>query len=250
MSLQAQNLTFGYSKKIILNNISATLEKGKIVFLLGENGSGKTTLLKLLARLLVPHQGGILLDGNAAERFSRREYAQKIGVMSQTLRPALDFSVAEFCLIGRNAKLGRFGGAQKADLDAVNRALRMVGLSEKSAEAARRLSGGEFQRLALAAALALGSDYLLLDEPVSAQDPPRARELLSMLRRLAGHCGILVIAHDLDLAVQFSDEVWLLADGDLFAAGTPQAVLTPENVGKLYHCRVTRELSHPGFLFH
>ncbi|MCQ2352544.1 MAG: ABC transporter ATP-binding protein [Victivallaceae bacterium] len=249
MSLQAKNLSFGYGKKTILCNVSATLEKGKVVFLLGENGSGKTTLLKLLARLLVPQQGGIFLDGNAAERFSRREYAQKIGVMSQTLRPALDFSVAEFCLIGRNAKLERFGGAKKDDLDAVGRALHQVGLTAKSACPARRLSGGEFQRLALAAALAAESSYLLLDEPVSAQDPPRARELLEKLRSQAVNCGILVVAHDLDLAALYADEVWLLADGNLFAAGPPQTVLTAENVGKLYHCRVTQELTQKGFLF-
>ncbi len=237
MILQLDNVSFSYGKREILRNVCASLETGKVVFLLGENGSGKTTLLKLLARLCAPQSGRIELDGRAITSISRRAYARQIAVATQQTRPALDLTVGEFCLIGRNAKLPRFAGASARDFQAVQSALEKVDLADAQKLPAQTLSGGEFQRLALAAALALEGNFLLLDEPVSAQDPPRAQKLLAMVQAERPHCGILVIAHDLELASAFADEIWLLADHELFAQGTPQEVLTAENISRLYHCQ-------------
>ncbi|MCQ2379240.1 MAG: ABC transporter ATP-binding protein, partial [Victivallaceae bacterium] len=120
---------------------------------------------------------------------------------------------------------------------AVDRALVKVGLYDKRDRFANTLSGGEFQRLELAAALALEGDFLLLDEPTSAQDPVFSQLVAEILREESAVRGVLTISHDLALAARFADEAWLLGGGGLFDRGAPSEVLVPEKLGALYRCR-------------
>ena len=131
-----------------------------------------------------------------------------------------------------------WGGASPADASAVERALDKVALIDHADRVANTLSGGEFQRLVLAAALALEGEFLLLDEPLSAQDPAFAQRLMRKIKAESAERAVLVISHDLLLAHEFADEVWLLADGKFLGVGTPGEVLTPENLGAVFRCRV------------
>lgn len=238
MILEAEKLTFSYGKKPVLKAISGRLAPGKVVFLMGGNGSGKSTLLKLLAGVLTPDAGAVKLDGQNLSALPRRSVAAHCGVVRQLAMPTFDYTVREFVLFGRNAKLGAWRGASAADLAAVERALGKVALENYADRIANTLSGGEFQRLALASALALEGEFLLLDEPLSAQDPAFAQRLMRKIQAESAVRGVLVISHDLALAQEFADEVWLLADGELVAIGTPQQVLIPENLDRVFNCRV------------
>ncbi len=239
MILTAEKLSFFYGKKPVLEQLSCRLQVGKLVFLMGGNGSGKSTLLKLLSGVLRPASGEVRLAGKDLAAMSRREIAAHFGVLRQLTVPVFDYTVREFALFGRNAKMSPWRGASAADLAAVERALERVALAEYADRVANTLSGGEFQRLALAAALALEGEFLLLDEPLSAQDPAFAQRLMRQLRREAESRAVMIISHDLALAEQFADEVWLLADGRFWGCGKPREVLTPENLSAVFHCRVS-----------
>ena len=238
MILEAQNLAFSYGKDPVLTGISCRLEPGKVVFLIGGNGSGKSTLLKLLAGGLTPASGEVKIDGITISDISRRRISSHIGVVRQLTLPVFDYTVREFVLFGRNAKLTPWGGVSSGDMAAVERALEKTALTEYRDRIANTLSGGEFQRLVLAAALALEGEFLLLDEPLSAQDPAFAQRLMRRLKKEAENRAVLVISHDLMMAEQFADEVWMLAGGKFLACGKPNEVFTPENIGKLFNCRV------------
>ena len=234
MNIAVENLSFAYGEREILKDINFSVSPGGLTFLLGANGSGKSTLLKLLCGLLSPRQGKILLDGRVLNNFSLAERAKHIGVMLQKNAPALDFTAEEFVLFGRNAKLSRLAPPGENDFEAVRQSLCAVGMENFASRKANTLSGGEFQRLALAASLALESEILLLDEPTSAQDPAQAAMVLEKLQLHAQNKSILIISHDLQLARYFARRVLLLEGGRIFASGTPEECLTSQNLTRLY----------------
>ena len=234
MKLAADDVSFGYGAETVLDRISFELAPGGLTFLLGANGAGKSTLLKLLCRLLAPRSGKILLDGRDIGGFSANARARRIGVMLQQAPPGLDFSVEEFILFGRTAKLPRLSPPGAGDMRAVEKALSAAGMTAFVSRPVNRLSGGEFQRAVLASVLALESEILLLDEPVSAQDPAQAAFVFEMLSALAAERNIFVISHDIDLALHYASRVLLLAEGKIFADGAPDEVMTPENLARLY----------------
>lgn len=234
MNLAAENISFGYGAEAVLDCVSFELAPGGLTFLLGANGAGKSTLLKLLCGLLAPRSGEVLLDGRGIGGFSANARARHIGVMLQQSPPGLDFTVEEFVLFGRTAKLPRLAPPGPGDRLAVEKALAAAGMTSFAGRAVTRLSGGEFQRAVLASVLALESGILLLDEPVSAQDPAQAAFIFEMLSSLAAERNVLVISHDIDLALHYASRILLLAGGKIFADGPPDRVMTPENLARLY----------------
>ena len=234
MKLAAENLTFSYGSRKITDLLDIEIEPGRLTFLLGANGCGKSTLVKLLSGLLEPSGGRITLDGVDLKKISMNSRARHIGVMLQQGFPALDFTAEEFVLLGRNSKLPRLSAPGEADIKAVRHALELLRMASFADKAANRLSGGEFQRLCLASVLSLESEILLLDEPVSAQDPAQSALIFEALRKLSKEKSILVISHGLDLASCYAERLLLLAGGRIFADGTPQEILTGENLEKLY----------------
>lgn len=234
MILTAQNLTFSYGNRKIIDQLTLELTPGKLTFLLGANGSGKSTLLKLLSGLLKPEQGDIFLNGTSLQKISYHSRAKHIGVMLQQRLPALDFSAEEFVLLGRTPKLPRLAAPGKSHKNAVDHALSLLDMEKFAKRPANRLSGGEFQRLCLAAVLALESEILLLDEPVSAQDPARAAFIFELLKQLAAQKTILVISHGLELANRYAERLLLFSNGSIFADGIPREIMTQDNLNKLY----------------
>ena len=235
MKITVENLFFSYGPIPVLQDLSFSLapENGLTV-LAGANGAGKSTLLKLLCGLLKPRSGRIFLDDRELPQISPLERARALGVMLQQQPPALDFTVFEFVLFGRMAKLPRLSPPGKADIQAAEKALEAVRMSAFAGKKANALSGGEFQRVCLASALALESPCLLLDEPASAQDPAQAAMIYSLLAELGKEKTILAITHDLFLAENYAQKLLLFADGNILVSGPPQEVLTQENVQKLY----------------
>ena len=234
MNIRIKDLCFSYREKSIFKHLDLELQPGRFTILLGANGSGKSTLLKLLCGLLTPQSGNILLDQKDLARIPLRMRAQQISVMLQTPVPALDFTAAEFVLWGRSAKLPRLSAPAKEDLEAAEQAMQSLGIQHFSSRKANALSGGEFQRLCIAAALALQSPVLLLDEPCSAQDPAQTALIFELLKNLAQERLLLVITHDLALARIYGERVLLLDEKGVFADGSADKVITPENLQRLY----------------
>ena len=234
MKIEAENLSFSYGRQELLRGITLTLEPGKFTVLLGPNGGGKSTLLKLLTGELTPDSGEVRLDGRPVRSYPDRERASHLGVVLQSAPPALDFTVREYVLTGRNARMSPFAGASDSDQSAVQAALETFEVQHLADRACNRLSGGEFQRVMLAAAWALEPEIFLLDEATSATDPAHTFALLKKFRDCARTRTVFMITHDLSLAGNFADRIMLLKGGRIFADGTADEVLTVDNLLAVY----------------
>ena len=237
MKLVGENLGFSYGGSPVLSEVSLAVETGNLTMLVGPNGSGKSTLLQLLAGFLRPERGRVSLDGVDPHEMPWRARARKLAFMTQEFQPGLDFSVRDTVMLGRNPHLGVFGTPGREDELAVAAALADMELSELADRPVNRLSGGERQRTMMAAVLAQRPECLLLDEPTSALDVRRALKLAEYLRRLKARCGILMVTHDLALALRHADRVLLISSGRMVAYGDTAGVMTPENLERAYGCR-------------
>jgi iron complex transport system ATP-binding protein len=212
------------------------------VGILGPNGSGKTTLLRMLAGLLRPSRGQVLLDGADLARANRPALARRMAVVPQETQLAFEYSVMEVVLMGRYPHLGAFEIEGPADFAVAREALAATGTLALEDRAFGTLSGGEKQRVIIAAALAQiagaaeGSGILLLDEPTVALDLAYQLELGDLLRDLQRRrpMAIAVSTHDLNFAAGLCRTLVLLKNGEVLAAGPTEEVLTPEGIRRLY----------------
>ena len=237
MKLIGKDLEFSYGGVSVLRRVSLEVGTGTLTMLIGPNGSGKSTLLQILAGFLRPSSGSVLLDGADPRRMPWRERAKKLAFMTQEFQAGLDFTVRETVMLGRNPHLGIFGTPGEADERAVDFAMEDMEISAIADRPVNRLSGGERQRAMMAAVLAQQTECLLLDEPTSALDVRHALDLAEYLRRLREKCAILMVTHDLDLALRCADRVLLISSGDPVAYGSAAEVMTPENLERAYGCR-------------
>ena len=239
MKIETQNLFFSYGEKKLLEGISLKLEPGRFTVMLGPNGGGKSTLLKLLTGELRPDSGKVLLDGRPVGEYPGRERAKRLGVVLQTAPPALDFTVWEYVLTGRSARMSPFAPASRADKEAVLNALKLFQADHLADRPCNRLSGGERQRVMLAAAWAVEPEIFLLDEATSATDPAHTFAIMKLLRETARTRAVFLITHDLILAGNFADRILLLKDGRIYADGSPETVMTQENLLAVYDLHVS-----------
>ncbi len=224
------------SPGIVLADVSAEIARGTVVGILGPNGSGKTTLLRLLSGTRRPTRGQVLLDGTPIDRIPRRLAARRIAVVPQETLLAFEYTVLEMVLMGRHPHLGMFELEGPADFAVVRDALAATGTAHLEDRRFSTLSGGEKQRVVIAAALAQASEILLLDEPTASLDLGYQLEVASLLTALNRERGVTVVisTHDLNLAATVCRELVLLRQGRVIATGATGDVLTPANVRQLY----------------
>ena len=241
----ARNLEIAYEPRQapVLSGLTLELRAGEFVGVVGPNGSGKSTLVRALSRALRPREGIVLLEGSDLyRRTSARDSARAIGVVPQSAAVSLGFTVREVVRMGRAPHLPRrpFAGESLVDEDIVSGALHTAGVEQLAGRVATTLSGGEWQRVLLARALAQQPDVLLLDEPTAHLDIRHQWEALHLARSLAHEDGkaVLAVLHDLNLAAGYCDRLVLISQGRVVAQGTPADVLTPENILHVYGVRV------------
>jgi iron complex transport system ATP-binding protein len=254
--LRVLDVSFGYGvsparrgtkRAFELRDVSLNVTRGSFTGLLGPNGCGKTTLLRLVAGVLKPQSGSVTLDGEPLHAIQRRRLARRIAVVPQETHPTFDYTVMEMVLMGRHPHLGVFAIEGPADLTMAREALAATGTADLEQRAYMTLSGGEKQRVIIAAALAQASDLLLLDEPTASLDLGYQLEVASLLARLNRERGVtLVLAtHDLNLAASLCSELVLLREGRVLARGQTADVLTADMVRRLYDVDADVRL-HPG----
>jgi iron complex transport system ATP-binding protein len=220
----------------VLDNVSLTIDRGAVVGILGPNGSGKTTLLRLLSGTRRATSGRVLLDGRPLDTLTRREVARHVAVVPQETLLTFDYTVLEMVLMGRHPHLGLFELEGPDDLAIAREMLRATGTEQLESRRFGTLSGGEKQRVVVAAALAQAADVLLLDEPTASLDLAYQLEIAALLSALNLERGvtIAVSTHDLNLAASVCRELVLLKEGRVLAYGPTETVLTPANVRALY----------------
>lgn len=227
--LSAQRASGGYGVAEVVHEVDLRVEGGRCIAVLGPNGAGKSTLLRLLAGILPLTGGEILLEGRPLATWRRRQLARRLTLVPQAVAFTFPLTVEEVVNQGRAPHLGPWRPPTAADRRAVHRALREVGLEGKAQVSVHRLSGGERQRVVLARALAVESNLLLLDEPASALDLHHQVALAGALRRrLQAGVGVVLVAHDVNLALALAEEVVVLANGRVAARGRPADVLAPD----------------------
>lgn len=234
------NLAAGYKAKLVLENISLTVNGGQFVSVVAPNGTGKSTLLKTIAGVLPPLAGSISVQGQAIGHFGRRELAQHIAVVgSEVATP--NYRVRDMVAMGRFAHLSRFSGPSAADQEIVQRAMEDVKIADKQHCLCDELSQGERQKVIIARALAQQPELLLLDEPTAHLDICNQFSILQLIKNLGRDKDIAVIAvlHDINLALQFSTELLFLKNGGILAYGTPQQTATPAILKQLYGMEFT-----------
>jgi len=233
--LECRQLTFAYSKAIILRNVSLALGHSEIFGLVGPNGAGKSTLLRVLAGILTPAQGEVLVHGRPTRTLPRPILAQELAFVPQRTSPAFAFTVREMVLMGRHPYAGLSLFESEEDLECAQKAMEEVGVAHLADKPFDTLSGGEQQLVVLARALAQGTSILLLDEPISFLDLRHQWEVLRLLEtRAAAGQTILATFHDLNLAARWCHRVGILSQGELRAVGTPQNVFTTARLREVY----------------
>lgn len=216
--------------------LDLSVEAGQIVGLVGPNGAGKSTLLRILGGALRPTAGEVTLHGDRLDALDRRTRARRLATVCQE-EPRLEgFTVREAVELGRLPHLRRFGGLTAADRDAVQAALEMADVAPLSGRDAATLSGGEYQRVRIARALAQAPRTLLLDEPEAHLDLGHRTALMALLARINRARGLTVLAalHALDVAALFCDRLVLMDRGRIVATGAPAEVLTAERLAAVY----------------
>lgn len=239
MILSVEGLSFKYPSHRVLKNVSFSLERGECLAVLGVNGTGKSTLLKCINRVLKPQSGTVLIDKDEVQSLSGIQLAQKIGYVSQS-NQSFRTTVFDAILIGRKPYI-KWDVTQR-DLDIVNKVINILELEKYSLRYIDELSGGEFQKVLIARALAQEPNVLMFDEPTSSLDLKNQLEVINIIKRIVKDKGIsaVVTIHDLNLALRFADKFILLKDGRIFAAGGIE-IMTSQNIEYVYSVPVKVE---------
>lgn len=227
--IEVRNLSVSFGDVPVFSGVDLSVERGSLVGLVGPNGSGKTTVIRAIKGTITPDEGEIRLDGDAAAGLSAREVGRRVASVPQETGLAFDFQVRHVVEMGRTPHLGRFDGHGAADERAVREAMSAAGVARFADRPITAVSGGERQRVLLARALAQETPALLLDEPTANLDVNHAIRTVELVRDIAdGGRAALAAIHDLDMAARYCDEVVVLANGGVHAAGPPEAVLTAD----------------------
>lgn len=237
MILEAKGITVQYpgSLRPVLDGVSCAVGPGELLAIVGPNGSGKTTLLRGLLGLVGPTSGQGLVQGRPIDQWRRSELARVIGVVTQREESMFPLRVEEAVMLGRYARLGPLAPPGAGDRAAVEQAMARCDVTDLRTRHVDTLSGGEWQRVRVARALAQEPAALVLDEPTSALDVRHEMEVLELVRVLVdgGLAGILV-THQLNLAARFADRLLLLDHGRVVAEGSPESVLTAQTVEAVF----------------
>jgi len=235
MSIAVDDVTFAAGNTLIVNGISLSVEKGKVLGLLGPNGSGKSSLLRLICRLRKVRSGVIRLGGDDIASISRGDIARRIALVEQQANTEMQVTVIDVVRLGRTPHRGPLSSWGAQDEAAVLVALARVGMQDRAGQLWQTLSGGERQRVHIARALAQTPSELLLDEPTNHLDIQHQLEILGLISKL--DVTSVVALHDLNLAAMFCDSLAVLQNGQVVAAGAPEEVLTQELIERVFGVR-------------
>jgi iron complex transport system ATP-binding protein len=218
-----------------LDGVSFDVPRGALTAVVGPNGSGKSTLVRALIGRVALHRGTVRVDGQPVDVGGRRALATRVAVVTQREEPAFPLTVREYVALGRYPHLGLWRGLAQVDVDAVRRAIDVTETDALVQRAVTELSGGEWQRVRLARAIAQGGDAIVLDEPTTFLDVGHEMAVFELLSRLARDGrAVLLVSHQLNLVARFADHMVLLHAGQVAAAGTAAQVMQAEVLERVY----------------
>lgn len=234
--LSVEGLTFAYGERPpVLAGVGLEIAEGEATVLLGPNGSGKSTLLSVILGYLAPQAGSVEILGKPLKEYQRHELGRVVAFVSPAAQLPFNYSVFDYCLLGRAARMPTWGQPGKKDYHAAEAAISRAGIDGLAGRNVQELSSGELQLVSVARGLAQEPQILLMDEPTSHLDPAHAREVFRLIGTLtAGGLTVLFTTHDPLHARQVADYAVLLRSGQLLLAAPARQALTPENLRSLY----------------
>ena len=233
--IELKNISYAYpGQPPLLQNISTTFADGKITSILGPNGCGKSTLLKIICRLLQPSEGTILLHGKDIHTMKTKTYAKEVTLLAQTNHPP-EITVEDLVAYGRypHQKYGQ--GLTKEDKEIIAQSIAQVKANEYAQRYVNRLSGGQRQRAYIAMALAQNTDIIFLDEPTTYLDINIRFEIMDLIRSLNQQGKtIIMVLHDLNLALEYSDHIILMNSGQIVNQGSPLQIIHSGDIDRIF----------------
>ena len=238
--MEVKNVSFAYGKQQVLRNISFQIKEGGILTLIGANGCGKSTLFYVMTKNLKPQSGQVLLDGVDIQQIPLKKFACRVAIVHQYNTAPDDLTVEKLVGYGRIAHAARGKRNRDEDEKWIDWALQVTETDAFRKKNISELSGGQRQRVWIAMALAQNTKILFLDEPTTYLDIKYQLDILRLVRRLNREFGITIIMvlHDINQAIHYSDEIIAMKDGSIIAKGTPAEVITAETIQTVYGIRL------------
>jgi len=239
------NISYQYHKDFVLQDVSFELQKGDYCAIIGPNGSGKTTLVNIISGALKKQEGEILISGKKIEDYDIRSLAKQISVVPQRSEPVYHFTVFDMVMFGRHPYQSKWNYYHPEDEDIVVEALRKTNLLSLKDRMTSQLSGGEYQRTLIARAIAQQAPLMLLDEPLANLDIPHQFEILDILEEInhTKQTTILMVIHDVSLAVQAIPKSLLLKNGRLTFFGNTQTIVQQNLISELFDLNESFEVN-------
>ncbi len=235
-AMEVREVSFSYGKNEILKNVSLKIEEGKITTIMGSNGCGKSTLFYLMTKNLYPNEGRIFIRGKNIRNLSLKEFARQVSIVQQYNTASDDITVESLVAFGRTPHQKMMQGKSEEDERLIEWALEVTNLKEYRDREVSRLSGGQRQRVWIAMALAQNTKILFLDEPTTYLDIRYQIEILELIKKLNKEYGITIIMvlHDINQAIYFSDCIIGMSNGHVAVEGKPEDVITTDSIKTLY----------------
>ncbi len=235
-AMEVRDLHFAYGKNKVLKGVSLKIEEGKITTIMGANGCGKSTLFFLMTKNLYPKKGNIYIKGKNIQNLNLKEFAKKVAIVQQYNTASDDITVESLVAFGRTPHKRMMQGDSAEDERMIEWALEVTNLTEYRDREVSRLSGGQRQRVWIAMALCQGTKILFLDEPTTYLDIRYQIDILKLVKKLNREYGITIIMvlHDINQAIAYSDHVIGMKDGVIEVEGSPEDVITKESIKTLY----------------
>ena len=232
-----KNLSFAYGRQQVLKNLDMELHEGKITTLIGANGCGKSTLFHLMTKNLKPDEGEIFLRETSILDLKLKDFAKEVSIVHQYNTAPVDLSVEKLVSYGRTPyhTMG-LSPDPKEDEEKIRWALAITHTYKHKDKPVSELSGGQKQRVWIAMALAQGTKVLFLDEPTTYLDIRYQLQILKLIRQLNREFGITIVMvlHDINQSLYYSDEIVAMKDGRMIAHGLPEEIISSELVGEVY----------------
>lgn len=251
ISIENASFSYGLGEENLLDKINLNIEKGKFIGILGPNGCGKSTLLKVILKYLNPKEGIIKIENKELKEYTQSELAEILSFVPQKSSLTMPLTVEDVVYMGRVPYMkNKWTGFDREDREKVEKIMQMLKIDKFKNRVIFSLSGGEFQRVLLARALAQNTNIMLLDEPTSALDMNYALEIMRLTSYFVKNESLtaVMVLHDLNLASMYCDSIILLKNGKIAYEGTPKELFRPEILEEIYgfNCEV---IENNGFFY-